>query len=655
MADEFDVLDAVERDLRAKGKISPVIGGGDSQGVRIVDQGAPAVVPRPAPAPAPRQIPAPVQAPIAQPAQVIQIQPDTVVGTPGGMQREAAMAAGAYDQAGIMPMLAGDLAAHRARQQAAAEAGEATVDLNLADEGFGSPYQLTRPTGPDVAATIQPAGTEFGTKPYLPEEAMPQQTDLRAFTNAAVAGIPMVGASRVGLDPRQIAGAEQARGSLQTLASEYAALGDKALRGEEAYIRESDKYRAGLGGRRISKEKMRGARDVERQIEAQAQMRAEMGFDANRVYSDLARSPVSTLGVALAAGIVQGLQGYAGQDKPNAIIAAVQDAAQRDVTNQMEAYKRMQAGQEVSRNRFIEARQSLQDDQQALQVTAMATLDQINKGLEFVLNRMKRAKDRADFGVAQGKIQMELGAAAVALQTDYANRLLQAQTANQRALGDIAEKQIQAEAAMNRMGAERVQKARERVGTWANTDDGRATTESVNSAANFFTEIANLKAAGKTDAQIKELIGRSFKGDLVKNLKIDAANLKGGDGSVLANAFKEQAAAFINSATDESEKRMRSVVADAYASYLRSQLGKSQTATETANTMMVVDLKDPNSVLGFMDRMLVKAENTYLTQTRIDPDAKPVWFQAYGVPINFAKQEYNRIRAATEATAALAR
>jgi hypothetical protein len=180
-------------------------------------------------------------------------------------------------------------------------------------------------------------------------------------------------------------------------------------------------------------------------------------------------------------------------------------------------------------------------------------------------------------------------------------------------------------------------------------------TESVNSAASFFTEIANLKAAGKTDAQIKDLIGLSFPGTLVQNLKVDAANLKGGDGSVLANAFKEQTAAFINSATDDSEKRMRSVVADAYASYLRSQLGKSQTATEMVNTKMVVDLKDANSILGFMDRMLAKAESTYLTQTRVDPDAKPVWFQAYGVPINLAKQEYNRIRGATEATAALAR
>lgn len=248
MAGEFDLLDAMEEAVRKSGKVTPVIGGGDGQGVRIIDQGTPAVVPQPTPAPAPRPAPAPAPAPVAQPAQIVQIQPDVVSGTPGGMQREAAAAAGAYpNQTGIGQMLAGDEAAYRARQQAAAEAGEAVVDLDLANEGFGSPYRLARPAGPDVAAAIQPASTEFGTKPYLPEEAMPQQTDLRAFANAAVAGIPMVGASRVGLDPRQIAGAEQARGSLQTLASEYAALGDKALRGEEAYIRESDKYRAGLG------------------------------------------------------------------------------------------------------------------------------------------------------------------------------------------------------------------------------------------------------------------------------------------------------------------------------------------------------------------------------------------------------------------------
>ena len=577
------------------------------------------------------------------------------VPSPGpGVTREAMIAStGAYpDQAGIRPMLSGEEAAFRARQQAAAEGSEAAVDLNLANEGFGSPYQLTRPAGPaGPAAPTAGDTTEFAPVPVQgPPKAEPQESQLAGMAASLTAAIPMVGAQRVGLDKRQIEGSNQAMAALQQLGQEYQRLGDKMSEGEQLYSRKSDEYRKGLGALAKRGEEMRGARAVERQVEAQDQMRAEMGFDANRVYSDLARSPVSTLGVALAAGIVQGLQGYAGQDKPNAIIAAVQDAAQRDVTNQMEAYKRMQAGQQVSRNNFIEARQSLQDDQQALQVTAMATLDQISKGLEFVKARMARAKDRADVEVAQGKIKMELGAAATQLLTDFANRSLQAAVANQRAVGDIVEKQIAAQASIEKMGQEAYAKAQERVGTWARSQEGEAVTDSVRSAANFFTEVANLKAAGATDEEVKKMIARGLGEDIKSKLYILGSNIKG-DGSVMASAFADQAAKWISEAQDPAEKRIRGVVASAYQSYLRQELGKSQTSTEMVNTKMSTDLFDADSVLRFMKSMITKADDTYNTQVRIDPRAAGVWYNAIGLPLNLAKQEWNRISGATEAAA----
>jgi hypothetical protein len=222
--------------------------------------------------------------------------------------------------------------------------------------------------------------------------------------------------------------------------------------------------------------------------------------------------------------------------------------------------------------------------------------------------------------------------------------------ANQRTVGDIVEKQIAAQASIEKMGQEAYAKAQERVGTWSRSQEGEAVTDSVRSAANFFTEVANLKAAGATDEEVKKMIARGLGEDIKSKLYILGSNIKG-DGSVMASAFADQAAKWISEAQDPAEKRIRGVVASAYQSYLRQELGKSQTSTEMVNTKMSTDLFDADSVLRFMKSMITKADDTYNTQVRIDPRAAGVWYNAIGLPLNLAKQEWNRISGATEAAA----
>lgn len=570
------------------------------------------------------------------------------------MQREAAAAGGAYqDMAGIGPMLQGDLAAYRAEQQRRAEAGEAFVDLDPSIEQ-GSPLRLTRqdtPTQVDPSA----ATTAFGQKPLLGAPQGPQYQDTSALTAALVKGIPMVGAQKVGLDPLQLQGAAQMQAALAGLGQEYQQLGSRMAAGEERYIQEADKYRAGLGELAKRGEAMRGVRAVERQIESQQNAAAQMAFDANRVYQDLSQSPMQTGGLALAAGIVQGLQGYAGQDKPNAIIAAVQDAAQRDVANQVEQYKRMQAGQQAARNNFIEARQSLQDDQQALQVTAMATLDQISKGLDFIKARMVRAKDRADIEQAQGKIKMELGDARVKLATDYANRALTAAMANQREASDIAQKMINAAEQFNTRTAAAQQKAKDRLTHFTTTEEGQAMTDGLNNVTGFYSELAKMKEKGATDQEIYKAISQDFLSNLSNNLRTTAGNMKGGTGDAIAAAFQNLAAETIMNTTgiSEDEKRLRGMVANSYASYLRQTLGKSQTSPELVNARLVVDLQNPQSVLNFMDNIVKKSSAVYDQQTRIDQEGAPLWYQAYGSLIDLANTQYNKIGGGVKASARL--
>lgn len=614
----------------------------------------PAPAPAPAPAPIPKPAPAPRPAPAPAPAVNVAFQPDVISGQPGGMQREVAAAGGAYpDVAGIQPMLAGDLQAYRERQQALAEAprsigslefGKASAPTDRDLRGIGEVYPIFDTTEAAPPPAI-PATTSFGERPLMGAPPGPKMYDLEADTKALVKGIPMVGAQRVGLDALQIEGANQMQAALSQLDAEYAALGKRASAGEEKYMQAFDKYRTGLGELAARGEQMRGARGVERQIEAQQTAAAQMAFDANRVYQDLSQSPVQTGALALAAGIVQGLQGYAGQDKPNAIIAAVQDAAQRDVANQMEQYKRMQAGQQVARNNFIEARQSLQDDQQALQVTAMATLDQISKGLDFIKARTLRAKDRADIQQAQGKINMELGAAKVQLLTDFANRSLTAAIANQREASDIAQKMISARDAFNKQTQAAQQHAIDRVSDFMKTEDGQALTQGLTNVTSFYEELANMKKNGATDKEIFSALSQDFLGDLTNNLRIAANNVKGQDGSALARAFEGLAAETISRGITPEERKLRGMVANSFQAYLRQTLGKSQTSPELVNARLVVNLKDPQSVLNFMNSIVTNAQVAYQQQARIDPVAAPKWYEAYGGSVDLANRAYNEIGA----------
>ncbi len=555
---------------------------------------------------------------------------------------------------GVSQMLEADLGAARQAEQVEVAAprpvgsldfGSASTPTDRDLRGMAEVYPIfdtTEATPPPAT----PDTTSFGERALMGAPQGPQMYDLEADTRALVKGIPMVGAQRVNLDKLQVEGANQMGAALSKLGQEYATLGQRAAAGEERYMQEYDKYRTGLGELAARGETMRGVRGIERQIEAQQNAAAQMSFDANRVYREFASNPLNTGALALAAGIVQGLQGYAGQDKPNAIIAAVQDAAQRDVANQMEQYKRMQAGQQTARNNFIEARQALQDDQQALQLTAMATLDQISKGLDFVKARTLRAKERADIELAQGKIEMDLGAAQVQLLTDFANRSLTAAMANQREASDIAQKMINARDSFNKQTQAAQQHAIDSIRAFLKTEDGQAMTEGLTNVTNFYQELAAMKRNGASDKEIFAAISQDFLGDLTNNLRIAANNVKGQDGNALARAFEGLTAETIANATlSPEERKVRGMVANSFQAYLRQTLGKSQTSPELVNARLVVNLKDPQSVLNFMNNIVTNAQQSYQQQVRIDPVAAPKWYEAYGSMIDTANAYYNSIGA----------
>lgn len=523
--------------------------------------------------------------------------------------------ASAFNDA-IISMMGGDPSQRGAAAAAGGTAAAQAPGSNI--EGFGQMMQITgRPTeAPSV--------------------------DLNKYTADLAAQIPMVGAAQVRLDPGVAAGVKYQQDALRNLQKLYSGEEEKISDLERDYAQASGQYQLGLQKLSARRGSMDRARNVERGIEAANQAAAEMRFDANRVYSQLAQSPLETGALAIAAGIVQGLQGYAGQDKPNVVLEAVQQAAQRDLANQVEQYKRMQAGQSYTRNAFIEARQQLQDDQQALQVAAMARLDQISKGFSFIRDRLVRAKDRADMDVTIGKLDTAVAEERTKLAVQNADRQLHANIANQNTMQHIFTASARAMADMQKMTAAQRLKAEQHIADFAKTDEGKGIRESLDSATAFYTAINNLVEKGATPKDLRAVIEQDTLTTLRKAL-LSAKSETGTKGAVY-EAFNRTLAEGIAKGSFSPEKReMQQLIAQVFTSYARAQLGKSQTSTELVKALEAFDPQNADSVYRFIGRMVNDADSMVRQQINIMPSSAPVWYNAYGKQIDIAKTVNNNI------------
>lgn len=645
--EDFDLLNAMEAAV-AKSGTKPTIGADEQGNVYVVGPngqrmpappppGPPPPGPGPVvrPAPAPRPAPVPPVAPPSPVAPVVQPQP--VAPPPQAPQPGVSPNAWASD------IVQGqDVQRRDAEYQGSGYLDSQLTPWDLRDAAAGSP-----PFETPAQPTQQPfSGVDsFGrTQPLIGLSAPDQQMDLNKYQNDELARIRLVGAQNVKLDPRIAQGAAQQQGSLEQLKQYYAGMEPRLQAAEAKYQQESDRYRTGLGELDKKRVAMQQARGVEQGIEAQQLASSEMRFDANRVYADLAQSPMQTGALALAAGIVQGLQGYAGQDKPNAIIAAVQEAAQRDVTNQLEQAKRGQAAREGSRNSFMEARQMLQDDEQALQVAAMASLNQIAKGMDFLKGRMLRAKDRSDIDTAIGKIMIDIGKAQTDLSEKNADRQLRAAISNQGVESEIAKARISTATALQKMSFEQRQKAAEAVRTFSLSEPGTALTKSIDSISRFYGLLDKYTKAGMKPDELRGLIEKDTLTAIKSAVQAAANKPATGPGSAIANAFMESLSNEMAKATFSPEKReMQQAVQEILLSFARSEAGKSRTASEMQGILQTADLGSADSVYRFVGNLIGDARSVYNQQVNLDKTAKPAWDEAYGLAINEASIRNNNV------------
>lgn len=416
----------------------------------------------------------------------------------------------------------------------------------------------------------------------------------------------MVGVGKLKLPEEYATGVEQQQAALGKLQTEMEAEEPRIAGLEKAYETEAAKYRTGLEALRGQRKELVGKREAQVAQERQALEQAQ-NFDANRVYTQLAQKPLELGALALMSGIVQGLQGYAGDDKPNAIMQQVEAAAKRDLTNQVEQYRRMLQGQEFTRNAFIEARQNLADDQQALQVATMATLDQYTKGLEWAKSRLMRAADRSAVDRSIGQLNMEKGKAIADMNQKQAELNLQAQHYNQAAQLEAERTKNAYDQAMARFGAERMVEANKVVRQYALSDKGEALTSDLDQIARTGDMLTKAVQGGR---RIEDLLDKGFLQLVQENLVKQAANMKPGETNhgVIATAFETKMAKYLEDLDPQKAEVMREVQR-LFLSHLRQQAGKAQSVQETAGQLSAAGLQSPAGILKFINFKLAQDEN----------------------------------------------
>lgn len=176
-----------------------------------------------------------------------------------------------------------------------------------------------------------------------------------------------------------------------------------AMLGEgRQYVGDLERLRAQQAGQ-FAQRRGRMAQD-EAQI---AQAREE--FDPSRTLRRIGESPVSTAALSFAAGLVGALKGSAGQIGPNEILQEVDKAVERDTKQQLDKYQMLRDGIAVGQSNFNDMMRMGASEQQALAMTALASMDNHKRALEFAEQRVATAKDKANLKSAISQLDLQRG------------------------------------------------------------------------------------------------------------------------------------------------------------------------------------------------------------------------------------------------------
>lgn len=297
-------------------------------------------------------------------------------------------------------MLDTDMAAEQvAATQAAAEQAQSPTFTQIPPEREGTP--VDQPPTPQRQPTAEELQAAEDARLQSQLAAVDRRMKILGLTGGGRPAIAMNALQKEGFDLQQ-----QALDEMRTPLERETRARENAMRAAQAV---GANYMSDLEALKGRQAELFKARKEAMAADERRLAQTEQDFDASRLLRQLSDRPLETTALSFAAGLVGMLKGSAGRTSTNDVLAEVDKAVERDVTNQKTAYDRMLRGMEARRTNFLDARQMGADEQAALATSAAAALDQYRRAIDFAAQRVGDAQSKAKLTEASGHLKMQQG------------------------------------------------------------------------------------------------------------------------------------------------------------------------------------------------------------------------------------------------------
>jgi len=339
---------------------------------------------------------------------------------------------------------------------------------------------------------------------------------------------------------------------------------------------EGAKYIQGLEQLRAQQNVDFAARRQQMAADEAALAQAREQFDPARTLRDIGKSPVSTGALTFAAGLVGMLKGSAGQVGPNEILQEVDKAVERDTKAQMQRYDMLVQGIQTGRSNFGDLMKMGASQQEALAMTAMASMDQHKRALEFAQQRVAGAKEKGALKEAISQLDFQRGKLKMDLDLKNAANWV----AMNRARGEGLMKVMELEQRMKGMDPESrkaAQQAFQSITGNERFDNAKEAAEAVGRVRQSMMNIPVADQKRLWDTNVRTILNRA--------LETQAAQ-SSTDGNVILGAVASAIGAAIKSTMTPEEVNMLNLAQQLVNTELRRISGGSVTTGEAARNFL---------------------------------------------------------------------
>lgn len=363
---------------------------------------------------------------------------------------------------------------------------------------------------------------------------------------------------------------------------------------------EGAKYVEGLKQLQAKQSDLFGERRAQMAQDEAKLAQMESSFDANRVLRKVGENPIASGVLAFTAGLVGGLKGQAGDVSPNQIVQEVDKSIERDVMNQKELYSRALQGMDRRRTNYLDARQMGADEQQALATTAMASMDQHRRALEFAEARITDARSKAAVQQAIGALKVEQGKMQYQMDVHNASNALSASKANR----DLRATLLAQYQSIGKMDPK-------------TQEEGFKAYMGLQNDAPYVAAKAKAQALGQTLKAVGDLtpgeIRKMWDNTLTQSIMgaLNSSKVKNAhDGDVVAQVISSELASRVQAAQDPREQRMLMALQGFVNQSIKEISGAAVSSQEGMRNELERALGGYDNFQNYLDRAASNVEET---------------------------------------------